>query len=206
MRKSTDHMTAQENSKGRLQQLEQKLQADDVRALLDSRDKVEEYLRLGRKWQFFTLDEQASGEAGREVMCNVFMPESGLAVMVENSNGSLENRVDMALRNNPKMLASMLLDQVDTLNAESDTAHVDTRFSREQLDANFDVSDPVSCVNVKPPTSSWPVWFAVIRQHELAPSDIEAIYTAIDDDNWSGQRPEIDTITDGTHNELMPYL
>jgi|TARA_Y100000310_G_scaffold332539_1_gene408327 hypothetical protein len=202
MKKSTDHMSAKENQTGRLQQLEQKLQADDVRILLDKRDRIAEYLRLGRKWQFFALDKKASDEAGREIMRNVFMPESGLAVMIESNNGALENRVDLALKNDPKMLTRMLLDQVDTLNTDRETAYVDTRFSRDQLDTNFDENDPVGCVNVKPPTASWPSWFAVIRQHEISPADIEAIYAAIDGGRWSGQQPNIQILQSGTQSEI----
>jgi hypothetical protein len=202
MRKSTDQITAQENNAGRLQQLEQQLQADDVRILLDARNKVEEYLRLGRKWQFFALHEQASDEACREVMRNVFMPESGLAVMIASNNSALEGRVDVALKNNPKMLAIMLLDQVDALTADRDPEHWGTKFAREQLDTNFDDTDPFDCVNVKPPITSWPSWFAVIRQHELSPADIESIYTAIDGGHWSGQQPNIQILQSGTQSEI----
>lgn len=190
----------------RLDQLEHRLTANDVRVLIEGKARIQEFIRLGRKWKFFAIDADTSKKAGRDVMRNLFMPESGMAVMLEKEHPGFENRIDMALRNDPQMLATMLLDQVDTLQAGSKTSHVDTRFSREQLQSRFSEEDPVACVNVKPPIETWPEWFALIKRYELSPNDLEAIYRALDARTWKGQNPDVDILNSQFHEQIYQAI
>ncbi len=193
---------ASNSPSSRLDQLEHRLNANDVHVLIEGKTRVQEFIRLGRKWKFFAVDADTSKKAGRDVMRNLFMPESGLAVMLEKEEPGFENRMDMALRNDTQTLATMLLDQVDTLQEGSKTSHVDTRFSREQLQSRFSEEDPVACVNVKPPIETWPEWFALIKRYELSPHDLEAIYCAVDARTWKGQNPDVDILNSKFHKQI----
>lgn len=172
----------------RLQQLESTMQRADWETLRDHRDEVMEFVRLGRKWGFFSIAEQTSAKAGRDVLANAYMPESNLAALMADRNPAsmevLERTIDDGLANDPKYLARFLVSRIDALYAKESKEHgtvaltagdAPTMLEQESQPEQF-----LRWVNRPAPVHAVSDWFTVIKKNGLSPADVDAVYAYLD--------------------------
>jgi len=207
MTSETQRFEATEASANRVKMLEQKLPSRDLNALLGSRNAVNAFLRLGRKWYLFALDHETSLKTGYARLKNRNMPESHLASLIgsqmNDDCAKFESEIDTGLQQNPKHLAEKLIDEAERLqqiNSEQhDTVKADTTLCREVLSGTENPADYYDCIDIVAPSDLQSDWFQVIANHDLSPADIEGIINAVENGTWQGNNVDIDLASSQTH-------
>ena len=177
-------------SEPRLAQIQDNLTAEQLRLLLTSRPEIERYLTLGEQLGAFALSTD-SEQAQRDILVR-HAPASVIAVIVDQDIPIND------LVNDPIAIAGFLLNVAEKTQQEQDSP-VTANVAREQLTVLNAETAPLSLV-IATHQKSHPAWFALINHGNpnlefLAPSDIAAIYNAIDQNEWKGATsPDIDRI------------
>ena len=211
MTKPTLELPPAAQNEARLAQLRKTLQPQILELLQSSRQDVSEFLRLGRKWGFFALDQQTSGEAGREVLMNAHMPESNLAALIggrdPQSLSVLESTIDEGLVQDPKYLAKLLISRIDGLYQKEARDHGTVALTAGDaakiLEGETQAEKFLGCVDTPAPIHAVPEWFAVMKNLRLGPQDLEMIYEIIDQQNSDSSEARVEQVLGDEHDAVL---
>ncbi|MDA0376268.1 MAG: hypothetical protein O3A80_03090 [bacterium] len=194
-----------------MKQLDASMQPNELDILRDSRQEVAEFLRLGRKWGFFTLAEKTSEKAGREILSNAYMPESNLATLIKgrdpSSLAAIEKMVDEGLKENQKYLAHLLILRIEDMYKKESKDHgtvaLNAGDAEKMLENEQDPANYLRWVNVPAPTHAVPDWFQVIEKNGMGPADLDMIYARMDEENVKLSADGVTEVVSREHDAIM---